>query len=77
MRAYLRSQLGFGPLGLLLVTPLVLLAVTFVVLGLHMAWAAADHPRLLLVAAAEYAGALAALSVVRRIQAAVPQGDCR
>ncbi|GAA5514046.1 hypothetical protein Dcar01_02795 [Deinococcus carri] len=73
MRAYLRSQLGFGPLGLLLVTPLVLLAAAFAVLGLHMAWAAADHPQLLLVAATEYAGALAALFVVRRIQAAVPQ----
>lgn len=68
-----RHLTGFGPLGLVLVVPLILLATVFALIALHLAWQAHDDPRLLLVAALEMAGALAALHVVRRIQARVPE----
>lgn len=71
--ALCRHLTGFGPLGLLLAVPFALLALAFLLIALDMAWQAYDHPRLLVMAAVEMAGALAALHVVRYVHAHVPQ----
>ncbi|MDL2342598.1 hypothetical protein QOL99_00350 [Deinococcus sp. MIMF12] len=73
MRSYLRAQFGVGPLGLLLVLPLVLLAVVLTHDALKHGALAVTEPLRLLLAVPEIAAALFLLYLTRRIQDAVPQ----
>lgn len=66
MRAYLRSQFGLGPLGLLLALPLGLVAVAALVTALRLAWT--GEAILLLPAALLVALAVACLGGVRDLQ---------
>ncbi|MCP2015645.1 hypothetical protein L1280_002813 [Deinococcus sp. HSC-46F16] len=69
MRAYLRSQFGLGPLGLLLALPLVLIALVLGQDALRHAMTA--DPLRLLIVLPEVGGAWAALFLTRRLQDAV------
>ncbi|WP_104990900.1 hypothetical protein [Deinococcus sp. NW-56] len=73
MRSYLRSQFGFGPLGLLLALPLVVLAVVLGLDALQHAALAVTEPLRLLLVVPEIGAASGLLLLTRRIQDAVPQ----
>jgi len=70
MRNFLRSHFGFGPLGLALALPLVLLAVALGLDALRHAMTA--EPLRLLIVVPELGGAWGALFLARRLQDAVP-----